>query len=231
MKLGIISDIHAHFSALIAALDLLRDQGADRIVCAGDLIERGPDGERVVAFMRAEGIPTAQGNHDYMAIGNQAWLRENAEPDHPRVKEVLLSPDAIGFLQDLPKTVTLAAGSGRVLVAHGTPWNKSEYVFPHSPADVFRALAHYALKHEANVVILGHTHSPMRVQVQVQESDQAEARTVWIINPGSVIGPGYAGSHTCGLLSLPDMAFQVFDIARRRAVGFADETVSADSQV
>ena len=48
MRLGLISDIHADLGALDAALGALVERRVDRIVCAGDVVEKGPDGDAVV---------------------------------------------------------------------------------------------------------------------------------------------------------------------------------------
>jgi putative phosphoesterase len=216
MKLGLISDVHADFRSLFAAVELLRDLGAERILCAGDLVERGPDGDMVVKFVQAEDIACAQGNHDVAAISNQAWLRENGDPANPNLRHHLLSAATLDFLRILPPTVSLEAGEQRVLVAHGTPWNNQEYVFPTLPPVVFRYIANET---GADAVVLGHTHLPMQVQVRAEDG-----RTVRVLNPGSVAGPGYAGSHTCALLTLPALDFEVYEIDRRRAVAVPEIT-------
>ena len=42
MRLAIISDIHSNLEALTRVLQHVRDEGADAIVCLGDIVGYGP---------------------------------------------------------------------------------------------------------------------------------------------------------------------------------------------
>src|SRR3954447_17070940 len=68
MKLGLISDIHGDPLALELAWSHLMVLGADRIVCAGDLVGYGPFPDRVVAFLAEHRIDAVRGNHDRWAL-------------------------------------------------------------------------------------------------------------------------------------------------------------------
>lgn len=48
MKTGIISDIHAQYDSLEKALAILEREAVDEILYAGDLVEKGKDGDRVI---------------------------------------------------------------------------------------------------------------------------------------------------------------------------------------
>lgn len=205
MKIGILSDIHADLQALEAALQLLKQRGAQAIVCAGDLVERGLDGDAVVRLIQKRKIPTVGGNHDRDAIFNQMWMRQNMQVDHPEVQKRLLQPETLKFLRGLPQTLRTTWQGIRILVAHGTPTKKGEYLFSRSPYARFKALA---LEARADVIILGHTHEPMLTRVQ----------GVWFLNPGSVYGGEERGSHTCALLTLPECHFEVLHIVEQRVV-------------
>ena len=67
MKLGLISDIHGDPVALELAWAHLTLMGADRIVCAGDLVGYGPFPDRVAAFLQDHQVPAVRGNHDRWA--------------------------------------------------------------------------------------------------------------------------------------------------------------------
>lgn len=120
MKVGLISDIHADLTSLLAALDLLQQQQVDLVVCAGDLVEKGTDGDAVVWLIRERQIPCVQGNHDFDAIGNQRWLRENATPNHPAVKGRFLNDKTLAYLAALPFALRFEWEGWRVLLTHGT---------------------------------------------------------------------------------------------------------------
>ena len=51
MRIGILSDIHANLPALEAAFQVFQTQGVDRVICAGDLVEKGEHGDEVVAML------------------------------------------------------------------------------------------------------------------------------------------------------------------------------------
>ena len=74
MKLGLISDIHGDAVALELAWANLTVLGADRIVCAGDLVGYGPHPDRVVAFLAEHGIDSVRGNHDRWALERAAGV-------------------------------------------------------------------------------------------------------------------------------------------------------------
>lgn len=83
MDIGIISDIHGDYRALEIVLERLDHQHhVDLILCAGDLVGRGPEQDRVVESIRKRRIPTVRGNHD-------EWFYD-------------LSPENSAFLKNLP---------------------------------------------------------------------------------------------------------------------------------
>ncbi|MBK8020629.1 MAG: metallophosphoesterase family protein [Chloroflexi bacterium] len=198
--LGLIADIHADDAALTRALDLLHDKGVDTILCAGDLVEKGPDGDAVVRQIGELAIPCVRGNHDEAAAGNQLWMRQNADLSLPQVQARLLSEETLVTLQGLPFSLRYTYEGLRVLVVHGTPTSNSQYLFPEIAPVLYQ---HAAAEADADVVICGHTHMPARTHIG----------GVWFFNPGSVCQSGFMDSHTCARLRLPDMAFQVFSLA------------------
>ena len=119
MKIGLISDIHADLDGLEKALKVLRDKAVDTILCAGDLVDRGTDGEGVVQRIADEQIPTVQGNHDWMARLSQVYFEKY--PERNVTGASLLSATAIEFLDNLPRTLTFEFEERKVLVAHGSP--------------------------------------------------------------------------------------------------------------
>ena len=68
-KVYVVGDIHGHlatFRALIHRLNLSED---DRVICLGDMIDRGPDSAGVIKLIRSdERIICIKGNHEHMAL-------------------------------------------------------------------------------------------------------------------------------------------------------------------
>jgi putative phosphoesterase len=198
--IGLISDIHGEIDSLTLALDILHGRGVDHILCAGDLLEKGRQGNAVAARIRAEGIPCVQGNHDYDALDNQRWLRENADHRVLHERGMWLEDDTLAFVRDLPPTLRFEWDDVRVYLTHGVPWSAMVYVYSRSPLVVFERVIEEAA---ADIVVLGHTHDHMQVAV-------GEAL---IVNPGSVCGRQSFGSHTCAILTLPERRFDVISLS------------------
>ncbi len=74
MLLAIFADIHANRQAFAACLDFARAQGAERMICLGDLVGYGADPEWTVDTVMGlvdDGAMAVRGNHDN-AIGTTA---------------------------------------------------------------------------------------------------------------------------------------------------------------
>ncbi|NDJ74615.1 MAG: YfcE family phosphodiesterase [Chloroflexi bacterium] len=220
MRLGLIADIHADLKGLEQALTLLERAQVDRIVCAGDLVERGPQGDAVIARILAEKIVCVRGNHDRDVVRTRQ-AHTLLPRDVKRLQRMgrLLADDSLNFLAALPPTHTLAIDDTRILLAHATPWDDVSYVLPNSPRTVFERVADTA---NADVVLLGHTHIPLIARVG----------PVSILNAGSVCGTYTMGSHTCGILDMPECEMIVFDIRTGQRVqafeGLPFQSVSGD---
>ena len=63
MKYAIISDVHADPAALEKVLVDAERCGAEKVVCAGDVVGYGPDPTGAIRILRERGIPTVMGNH------------------------------------------------------------------------------------------------------------------------------------------------------------------------
>lgn len=193
MNIGLISDIHANVANLRRALALLREKGAEVILCAGDLVDGESEGDAAAQWVKAENIPCVQGNRDFALSHSRRAYPHRADAD-------ALSDDTVSFLRDLPLTRRVEHGGKRILLAHASPWDQATYVFPNSRRALFEQLAADA---KADIVVLGHTHTPIAVEVN----------GVLVLNPGSVDANRNAPyPSTCALLSFPVTRYQVFDI-------------------
>jgi len=200
MRVGVLTDIHANIHALDRALDLLTNLGVDRIVCLGDTVEKGADGDAVVRRLTDWAIPTVRGNHDDNAVKHAGMPAELMTPD-----ERPLKPETIATLQSWPLTREYLWADRFVLMAHGTPSKNSVYVFP---GEQPKRLRKDLKRRRPDVLLLGHTHRPMCQNVE----------GTWILNPGSVRRGGRRDSYTCGVLSLPEVHFTVYDLATREPI-------------
>lgn len=65
----VVGDIHGCFSKLEEQLAVLGfNEETDRLFSTGDLVDRGPENERVVEFLRKPWFHSVRGNHDQMLL-------------------------------------------------------------------------------------------------------------------------------------------------------------------
>lgn len=183
MNIGIISDIHGDYAALENALDRLTNyHGVEQILCAGDLVGRGPEPERVVQLIRERGIPTVRGNHDEWSYG--------------------LSQESKQYLKSLPMDWRGEVGEHKIFMCHGKPGNNLWGLYRDHISDTLLNMMLGSLG--ATVLITGHTHMPLFARVKLG----------CVVNPGSLytFSNMRPTSHTYGVLRLPDMEFDLFDL-------------------
>jgi putative phosphoesterase len=183
MKIGLIADIHGDYAALQTALDRLDHfHHVDEILCAGDLVGRGPEQEKVVEVIRQRNIPTVKGNHDEWAYG---FEQSNAD-----------------YLEDLPINWQKHYEGYNVFMCHGKPGNNIWGLYRDHVSNTLLNMMLQSL--DADVLIVGHTHVPMYIKVA----------NGCVINPGSLytFHSTRVTSHTYGVLTLPDMNFELFDL-------------------
>jgi len=123
MKIGVISDIHGHIDNLDVALEFLKYHPVDEIICAGDLVDRYPDGPAVVRRIRDEDILCVQGNHDEYPFDHQ-----------------FLDDDTLEYCADLPQSLVLDRAERTIFLCHANPWDLQQYVFPSASENVFEQI-------------------------------------------------------------------------------------------
>lgn len=193
-RIGLISDVHAQLGALERALEVLTVRGVDRVLCAGDLVDKGPDGDAVVALVQRSLIPCVLGNHDESAARHHQLIDGSSPADRE------LSEDTVGYLLDLPLTRSYVIEGQRLLLAHGIPTSNRVYFFEDRGKP--KELKRWARNPQHEYVVLGHTHRPMDV----------DWLGVRYLNPGSVSRVRPRDSHTCAILTLPSGAFEVIEL-------------------
>ncbi len=194
MKLGLISDIHGDIVALELAWAHLTVFGADRIVCAGDLVGYGPHPDRVVAFLAERGIDSVRGNHDRWALHRGPGVPDAFGGGTP-------SPETIETLKTLPADRVIADGPRVGVITHGSPGNDMDYVTrtTHPPALLRSMLG----KLGADLLLVGHTHRPMWYR----------SGPGLVVNPGSVVSaPVVSTSRTFALLDWDQAALTFHDV-------------------
>ena len=191
MRILVISDIHANYTALRA---VLQDAGpTDETWCLGDLIGYGPDPNAVIEQVRElPKLTCILGNHDVAIFGRMALEAFNGDARRSLTwTEEVLTADNMEFLQTLPQTAVVR---GDVTLSHGSPRDPVwEYVLNTLSARL--NFDHF----ETPYCFVGHSHIQCifqqdkkndRVTMDItKEGELFSLNLRAILNPGSVGQP------------------------------------------
>ncbi|CAO3402131.1 metallophosphoesterase family protein [Azospirillum palustre] len=218
MKIALISDIHANLEALQATLDAIRAEGAERIVCLGDIVGYNTDFAACIALLRQSGAVCIAGNHDRAVAG----LIATDGFSGPAARAVAwtvarLDEDSRAFLTGLPLTADV---DGALVAVHGALHPEVGKELVRLDDDGKRALSLRALAAHpsgARICAFGHTHRAGLWEwrdgavhaVALDEPAGAELRAdgLYLLNPGTVGEPRGADARA---------RFACYDTAARR---------------
>jgi predicted phosphodiesterase len=207
--IAIISDIHSNLEALEAVLRDIKEQGAEKTYCLGDIIGYGPNPRECIDLLLD--LPVVLlGNHDQGAIFDPEgfnpgaeraifWTRDQLErsPESPAKRQRRWE-----FLAERPRTYR----EGPYLFVHGSARNPlNEYVFPediYNPRKMERIFAHVE-----RYCFQGHTHVPGIFTESLQFYSPEEVNYEYeldgrktLINVGSVGQPRDGDWRACYVL-------------------------------
>jgi putative phosphoesterase len=148
MKTAFISDIHGNHEALKSVLSRIDGMGITRIACAGDVAGYYSEVNACCDTLRARGIPTVMGNHDWYLGGGGNCLRSRSVNDCLHYQRRIITAENLLWLRQLP----LQLEAEGVRVVHGG-WSDplDEYLKP--SGEYFAAL-------KGSYFLSGHTHLP-----------------------------------------------------------------------
>lgn len=180
MRLGLIGDIHGNAEALKAVLEAAKVEGIDAFCVTGDLVGYYYDPDRVLDLLAGWTYWAVRGNHEDMLLSMERDPRVRTDYlakygsglEHALEK---LDQEALTMLEHLPRSRTLSFAGRSLLLAHGTPWDTDEYLYPDAASATMDRVAEFG----AEFIILGHTHHQFDREVSGR----------LIINPGSVGQP------------------------------------------
>ena len=126
-RLYVVGDVHGHLATFRALLHRLNLTPEDRVVCLGDMIDRGPDSAGLVDLLRSHPqVICLKGNHEQMAVQSvqmdgtfeawQPWMKRGgkstyasyivqAEGDLWQAKQTMV--DDFIWLDNLPTQIVL----------------------------------------------------------------------------------------------------------------------------
>lgn len=182
MKVGMISDVHGDYGALETTINKLKtEHQVSQILCAGDLVGRGPDPNQVIECLRNQEIPTVRGNHDEYFYG--------------------ISEENVDYLKNLPIDWKGKIGGLRVFMCHGKPGNNMWGMYRDHLSQTYLKMVLKSLK--ADVLVTGHTHLPLFMQVE--RGILVNPGSLYTVQSTRQSSKSYA------VLDLEDLNFEVFD--------------------
>lgn len=117
-RIIVIGDLHGCYDEALELLDKVAATSSDRVIFAGDLIDRGPKRRECVELaMKHECI---LGNHEERYIHQRRSPDERLLPDHLETRRAL-DPEHLAYFQTLPLVIRLPEHGAAVVHAGAFP--------------------------------------------------------------------------------------------------------------
>jgi predicted phosphodiesterase len=204
-RVGIISDIHGNYHALMAVLRELESEHVEQIVCCGDVVGYGARPNECVEELRKRSIPTIAGNHDHasLLLTDISNFNEIAKQAVLWTKKVL-TEENMEWLRQLP--LTLRDTANNVFYVHASPKEPGEWNYILTMGEARMNFNYF----NEQVCFIGHSHQPFIIENDRGNLDCASRGEItmrrdrrYLVNVGSV---GQPRDHN------PDACFAVLDI-------------------
>ena len=131
MSTYVFSDVHGHRATLERVLMRVSPSDDDRIICLGDMIDRGPDPVGVLQLVRAlPGAVALMGNHEDLMLScidnrddplaSMNWAINGGAPtsDGLEALDVDEANDLLNWVAELPRSAFARVGEQLFLMAH-----------------------------------------------------------------------------------------------------------------
>jgi predicted phosphodiesterase len=193
MKLAVLADIHGNYAALQTVAAHIEKWQPDRVVVAGDTVNRGPRPLECLQFIglkqRTDGWLTVRGNHEDYVL---SYTRPETVPQGLEF-ELFRSAywtyqqlnGNVSTLTEMPLQVDLAGpGNENVRVVHASMNGVNDGIFPGTTDHQLRLKIRAPGQRTPSLFCVGHTHCPL-----VRSIDQT-----LVVNVGAV-GLPFDGDH------------------------------------
>ena len=185
MKAAIISDIHGNLPALEAVMTDINKRKADKIICLGDIIGKGPNAKEAIEICQKECDIVLQGNWENSLY--KTFLARNQGQTEGLSDKMLwyinsATPQQMEYLGNLPHSTEFYLSGKLIRIFHAHPRNFNRY-HPTSPIEQRMELFDYndnsEYKKLADVAIYADIHGAYMQILQGRH----------LINVGSVGNP------------------------------------------
>jgi predicted phosphodiesterase len=210
MIYAVISDIHGNLAALQAVLKDMVTNGAERVLCLGDVVGYGPQpGECLDLLAHADFL--IMGNHEEAVLHGAENFNPRAKRAIEWTRDAILEqahPDVRGRREAMLNDLKLQESIRNYSFTHGSPRDPTrEYVMPRDARNKKKMLEIFALVR--HICFAGHTHLP---GVFLQDGTFTRPNELWantyfvepdekaFINVGSVGQPRDGDTRACYVL-------------------------------
>jgi diadenosine tetraphosphatase ApaH/serine/threonine PP2A family protein phosphatase len=190
MRVLLITDIHANFTALAAVVE---DAGpVDAVWCLGDVVGYGPSPNECCTWVAKHAEIVVVGNHDWAALGRLDLDDFNESARQSTLWTVeQLTPQAYQWLDALPNRYI----EGETTLVHGSPRHPVwEYLL--RPAQAAANFEYF----DTDICFVGHTHAPAIFHEGLSRKGEPShvppygepiilSNGRYLVNPGSVGQP------------------------------------------
>jgi predicted phosphodiesterase len=189
MRVAVISDVHANYHALEAALKEADVASVDAVWCLGDTVGYGPRPNECCDVVKARADYCLVGNHDLVVLGELTVSDFNDEAAAAAIWTAeVLTPESRAFLASLRPFGEVGGVDLFHASARDPVW---EYVLTEEAAHATLELS------DAPLVLVGHSHIALAITAddgRVSGGPAPGGTTVkldgrWLLNPGSVGQP------------------------------------------
>ena len=166
MKIAVFADVHSNLDALETVLDDIDRWRPDRVLVAGDIINRGPDPractERVLARAEAEDWGMIYGNHERYVLKYGTGNLPDQGPEFEIIRHTKWTYDQLDGLVEpleaLPFQWNMTDGSGNEFrMVHASMLGDRKGIFPDDSEESLRE----KIAPAPRVLVVGHTHRPL----------------------------------------------------------------------
>ena len=199
MKIAVLTDIHANYVALQAVADHIESWKPDRVIQAGDLVNRGPKPAECLNFalekQASHGWLFIRGNHeDYVITQSRRDTPRSgayAEVHRASIWTYQQLNCTVTDLEEMPsKQDVIDPGGNLVRFVHASVLHNRDGIYPEtSDVNILPKIGFSRSESKNNPVVFcaGHTHRPLIRTV----------RGVLVINAGSVGLPFDGDTRSC----------------------------------
>lgn len=183
MRVAVISDIHANFTALQAVMEDIENEKCEHVICLGDLILAGPQPRMVIDFIKEQNWTIIQGNTDKLIVDFGPEVMDELKAKYPIIANALVDDmvfveeERRDFLKNLPPMLEFELEGVKVLLVHGSPRANNEDIMPNMPLEKVEEII---ADTDADLILCGHTHVPCGYQTNNKQT---------VVNVGSVGRP------------------------------------------